>query len=215
MRTLLAIMMLSGALCAQQIDRIVAVVNRQPIVESEWEQQERFESLANEETTKEFTHSREALDRVIDRRLILQQMETARVPRSDASAIGTQITAFRTQLRLQEQQLWQQKLESYGLLESDVADILGEQADVLRFIDARFRMSVHITPEEVRQYYQQTYLTDLRKSGKNAPAQPLDQVRTQIESILVQQRVNDLFTTWLKTLRAQANVRLVYKDETR
>jgi parvulin-like peptidyl-prolyl isomerase len=213
MRVLLALLALSAALSAQEIDRIVAVVNRQPIVESEWEQQERFESLANEEPTKGFTHSREALDRVIDRRLILQQMESAHVPRSDAKAIAAQVTAFRTQLRLEDQTLWQQKLVSHGLLESDIADILGEQADVLRFIDVRFRMSVHVTPEDVRQYYQQSYLPELRRNDKNGVAQTLDRVRPQIQSILVQQRVNDLFATWLKTLRAQANVRLVYKDE--
>jgi hypothetical protein len=212
MRLLLAFIMLSTALGAQQIDRIVAVVNRQPIVESEWEQQERFESLANDDPAGGFAHSREALDRVIDRRLILQQMQTTRIGRSDANAIAAQVTAFRTQLGLKNQTVWQQALQSHGLLESDIADILGEQADVLRFIDARFRMSVHITPEEVKQYYQQVYLPELRKR-EDARAQSLDQVRSQIESVLLQQRVNDMFATWLKTLRAQANVRLLYKDD--
>lgn len=212
MRFLFAVAMLSSALCAQEIDRIVAVVNRQPIIESEWEQQERFESLANEEPAKGFTHSREALDRVIDRRLILQQMEGAHVPRSDEGATAAQVSAFRTQLQLKDQDQWQQKLKSYGLLETDVADILAEQADVLRFIDARFRMSVRVTPEEVRQYYQQSYVPEFRKSGHSTPP-PLEQVRAQIESVLFQQRVNDLFATWLKTLRGQANIRLLYKDE--
>jgi hypothetical protein len=212
MRLLLAFIMLSTALGAQQIDRIVAVVNRQPIVESEWEQQERFESLANDDPAGGFAHSREALDRVIDRRLILQQMQTAPNGRSDANAMAAQVSALRTQLGLQDQAVWQQKLQWHGLLESDIADILAEQADVLRFIDARFKMSVHITPDEVKQYYQQVYLPELRKK-EDAHAQSLEQVRSKIESILIQQRVNDLFATWLKTLRAQASVRLLYKED--
>ena len=214
MKVLLTLtLFMAGVLPAQQIDRIIAVVNNQPIIESEWEQQERFEALSNEEPFKGFQHSAESLDRIIDRRLILQQFENARVTPVEPSVVASQLTSLRSQLHLEADAAWKAKLKQYGLLEADVADVVAEQANVLRFIDSRFRMAAQASPEEIRRYYNQTFVPEFRRQGKGGPPPKLEDVRAQIEAILVQQRMNDLFTTWLKTIRGQANIRMFSKDE--
>jgi hypothetical protein len=198
---------------AQQIDRIVAVVNNQAIVESEWEQQERFEALSNEEQFRGFQHSTASLDRIIDRRLILQQLGNTRVNVADKAEVAAQVTSLRSQLHLESDQAWKAKLKQYGLLEADISDIVAEQANVLRFIDTRFRIAVQVAPEDVRRYYNQTFVPEFRRTGKGAQPPKLDEVRAKIEAVLIQQRMNDLFTTWLKTIRAQANIRIFSKDD--
>ena len=208
MKVLVVILSLAAALSAQQIDRIVALVDRQPILESEWEQQERFEAMSNDVPFVGFQHSDEALDRLIDRRLILTQIEAAKMPRASADAVAAQLTSLRKQLNLTKDAAWSAKLKQYGLLDPDVADIVGEQADVLRFIEVRFRMAVHVNDEDIRRYYNDTYLPEFRRTAKPGQAPPkLVDVHSQIESVLAQQRMNDLFATWLNNLRNQANIR--------
>jgi hypothetical protein len=212
MRIALAIAALSLTLFAQEqeIDRIAVVVNRQPITMGEWEQQERFEALSNSEPWNGVQHSRAALDRLIDRSLILEQMQQAGVARADATATAAQLSAFRTQIKLNGENEWRAALKRYGLLEADVADIIAEQTDVLHFMEQRFRPAVHVAPEDVRRYYRQSYLPEFTRTARPGTKPPaLEQVQSQIIAVLAEQRMNDLFTAWLKNLRAQANIRHV------
>jgi hypothetical protein len=99
------------------------------------------------------------------------------------------------------------------LLEADVADIIAEQTAVLHFMEQRFRPAVHIAPEDVRRYYRDTYIPEFAKTAKaGTKPPPVDQVQQQITTVLAEQRMNDLFATWLKTLRTQANIRRVAKE---
>jgi hypothetical protein len=208
MRTAIAIAALTLVGYAQQIDRIVATVNNRPVTESEWEQQERFEAMTNNEPWTGFQHSQASLERLIDRALILQQMDSAAIPKADDAFVAAQLISLRKQMKLESDNDWKARLTQYGLLEPDVADVVSEQANVLRFIDARFRPAVHIPIEDVRRYYRETYLPQFRRTAKSGGAPPpLAEVESQIIGILTEQRLNDLFTTWLKTLRAQANVK--------
>jgi len=215
MRPAIAVAALCLTLFAQEhvIDRIAVVVNREPITMGEWEQQERFEALSNGEPWNGVKHSREALDRLIDRALILEQMRQADERRGDATRTAAQMTSFRKDLKLEDDGTWRAALHRYGLLEADVADMIAEQTEVVRFIEERFRPAVHVAPEDVRRYYRQTYVPEFAKTAKGGEKPPvLDQVQSQIVAVLAEQRMNDLFSAWLKNLRAQANIRRVAKE---
>jgi len=212
MKTLFTILLLAAPIFGGQIDRIVAVVNNHPVSESEWEQQERFEALGNNVPFKGFQRSKEALDRIIDRRIVLAQRDNLDLPEADPKKVAAQLVSFRKQLGLESDSAWKQRLKDYGLLEADVAEIIGEQLDVLEFVDTRFRMAVQVSPLDIRTYYNETYLPEFRKQTPDTPAPALDQVRAQIESILLQQRMNDLFNTWMKTVRSQATIRFIHPE---
>lgn len=205
MRSFAALLVVVVATAAAQIDRIVATVNNTPITSSEWEQQERFEAMTNNQPWAGVKRSREALDRIIDRKLILDQMRS-RAAEPSPEAIATHIAGFRQQLQLESDGEWKARLKHYGLLEPDVADVLAEQAMILRFIEERFRPAVQVPEDDVRRYYLTTYLPQFNRSGKGDPP-PLPRVRNEILAVLTEQRVNDLFQAWLNTLRAQANIR--------
>jgi hypothetical protein len=208
MRTAVAIAALLLVGYAQQIDRIVSTVNNRAITESEWEQQERFEAMTNNEPWTGFHHSQASLERLIDRALILQQMDSAGIANADEAFVAAQLVSLRKQMKLESDSDWRARLKQYGLLEPDVADVVGEQANMLRFIDARFRPAVHIPIEDVRRYYRDTYVPQFRRTAKpGAIPPPLAEVESQVIGVLSEQRLNDLFTTWLKTLRTQANVK--------
>ena len=215
MRVLFALAAFSLTLFAQEreIDRIAVVVNQQPITMGEWEQQERFEALTNDVPWNGVQRSRAALDRLVDRALIIEQMQQSGIATVDATATAAQLSTFRALLKLENEGAWQEALKRYGLLEADVADIIAQQTDVLRFMEQRFRPAVHVATEDVRRYYRETYLPEFSRTAKaGAKAPPLDQVQQQIVTVLAEQRMNDLFTAWLKNLRAQANIRSVAKE---
>lgn len=210
MRMLTAILLFAVPLFGGQIDRIVAVVNHHPVSESEWEQQERFEALGNQEPFRGFQRSKEALDRIIDRRLVLEQRDNLEMPDIDPQKVAAQLVSFRKQLGLESDTDWKQRLQEYGLLEADVADIIGEQLEVMNFVDTRFRMAVQSSGVDVRRYYNDEYLPEFRKKSPGGTPPTLDEVRPQIETIVIQQRMNDLFTAWLKTIRGQASIRYIH-----
>jgi hypothetical protein len=215
MRSAFAIIALCVTLFAQEheIDRIAVVVNRQPITMGEWEQQERFEALTNNAPWNGVQRSHASLDRLIDRALIVEQMQQSGIATTDATGTAAHLSALRTQLKLENDEAWHAALKRYGLLEADVADIIAEQTDVLRFMELRFRPAVHVTPEDVRRYYRESYLPEFSRTARaGSKAPPLEQVQQQIVAVLAEQRMNDLFSTWLKNLRAQANIRRVAKE---
>jgi len=78
--------------------------------------------------------------------------------------------------------------------------------EILSFIELRFRQGIRITPEEIDTYYRETLLPQY-PSGQTPP--PLHQVSSRIEEILLQQRVNALFDSWLSNLRSQGQIQVL------
>ena len=78
--------------------------------------------------------------------------------------------------------------------------------EVLSFIELRFRQGIRISPEEIEAYYKDTLLPQY-PVGETPP--PLQQVSSRIEEILLQQRVNALFDTWLENLRKQGQIEVL------
>ena len=83
---------------------------------------------------------------------------------------------------------------------------LRNRLEILSFIELRFRQGIRITPEEIETYYRETLLPQY-PSGQTPP--PLQQVSSRIEEILLQQRVNALFDTWLSNLRSQGQIQVL------
>jgi hypothetical protein len=200
--------------CAGQqvIDRMVAVVDNQVITQSDWDEQERFEALA-EGRSAAVQHSPAALERLIDRVLISEHLSKARLQHATPEDVSSQIAAIRKQLpaaQSQDDAAWRKTLAAYAISEEDLAQIVAEQVDVLRFVDLRFRPSVQVPQEELETYYNKTFLPELKKAGaSDAEPPPLKQVEERIRQVLTEQRVNEILNSWVQSLRTQASIRLI------
>ena len=91
-----------------------------------------------------------------------------------------------------------------GSLRRQVETWLAHDIAVLHQVEARLRPTVQIPPQTIETYYQQTFLPELRKSG--AQDVPLAQVSGKIREILTEQKVNELFSSWLQTLRSESKI---------
>jgi hypothetical protein len=97
-------------------------------------------------------------------------------------------------------------LAAYGLSEEDVAERTAIQVNLLRYLDLRFRSQVHISSRAIENYYRDQLLPQLRRTGAVEP--PLQQVAAKIEQLLTEQRLNELQSQWVRTLRLQAGVQV-------
>jgi hypothetical protein len=196
------------------LDRIVAVVNRQAILFSDIEDEFRIVVLDPARTDQSQMTPQEALQRLISRTLIRQQMQQEDIPTAKPTPeeISSREKEIRSELPVcvrencKSDAAWKAFLTAHDLTPEHVDDYLRNRLEILRFIEMRFRLGIRIAPEEVEAYYREK-LVPLYPPGQNAP--PLEKVAPRIEEILLQQQVNILFEDWLSNLQKQGEIEIL------
>ncbi len=192
---------------AEVIDRIVATVNRHAILASEWDEAVSFECLVNGRPLKDVTpdERRQTLERLIDQELIAERMRTSSFLPATLEEIAGRVRELRqTVAAWKTDDGWCAALAGYGLTEEDVEERTAVQVNLLRYLDSRFRYQIRIDPRRIENYYREQLLPQLRKAG--APEPPLPQVAPMIEQLLVERRLNELQSQWVRTLRLQGEI---------
>ena len=201
------LLLLAASGGAQVVDRMVAVVNKQVILESELDQATRVEFLLQAKPIEQLAQTDRAaeLERLIDRSLLEQQIVDSAMLNPSAEDLAAKIKELREGLPgAGSDERWKAILGGYGLTQQDVEEQLTSQFRILRFIDLRFRGLVHVDKDAINAYYQDRFLPEVRK--RNAAEPKLSDVSDKIEQILAEQRIDGLLNNWLKTLRAQAQI---------
>lgn len=184
------------------LDRVVAVVNRQPILDSQVRQAAWYRLFSTPHERRSALRKldcRTALHHLIMERLIAQAMPKAAsrpLPKPQWRAWARQMGGMQ-HLRAQARK--------YHLTAGEVRRLAGRQFAMIRFMDARFNPQIHISAAAERNYYQRVYLPMCRK--KHQPAAALERVRPLIRAILRQQALGRREQAWIKNLRQQARVR--------
>jgi hypothetical protein len=198
-------------LAAQQIiDRIVTVVNGRVITQNDWDEQERFEALAEGRPPEQAKHSAAALERLIDHVLLLQQMAELNFRPPAPELVQQEVQSIKKQFRPEEmnsEAAWQKTLSAYGIPQEDFNQLVTEQANVLRFIDVRFRSNTRIAQYEIETYYRETFVPQFQKESGGNAVPPLRQVQDKIQQVLTEQRVSEGLNSFVQSLRAQAVIR--------
>ena len=191
----------------QLLDRMVAVVNKHVILESELDQAVRVEYLMQGKPLAKVSSadSVAVLDRLVDRALLEQQILHPEMLAPTPEELADQVKEVRQQVPGAATDAgWKSLLASYDLTQQDIEEHLVSQVRELRFVDLRFRGLVRVDKNDISNYYQQKFLPQLRSQGAAEP--PLAQVSGQIEKILAEQSIDDMLNRWLETLRAQAHI---------
>ena len=201
------VLLLAGIMQAQVVDRMVAVVNRHVILESDLDQATRVEFLMQAKPIERLTYGDRiaVMERLIDRSLLDQQIVNPAMLDPAPAELKAKIEEVRQGIPgAAKDETWKTILAGYGLTQQDVEEQLTSQVRILRFIDLRFRGLVRVDKAAIASYYQDRFLPELRK--RNASEPKLEEVSDKIEQILAEQRIDELLSNWLKTLRAQAHI---------
>ncbi len=200
------------------VDRVVAVVNQAPILDSDLDEERRFANFRTTVEPNETFSRKRALERLIDRALILQQAKLqALQPISDAEVdaqialLRKQIPACKAEFHCETDAGWKRYLDTQGFSPEELKQRWRERMEVLQFIDLRFRGGIRIPQEDVKAYYDKILLPEYKRL-KVAPPE-VKAVAKQIREVLLQEQVSSLMDDWLKSLRAQGSVRIMSSED--
>lgn len=206
--TICALTVLASGLFAhagQVVDRIVAIVNGQIILQSDWEDEIRYEAFVAKRTA-DSVDRKAALDHLIDQELLREQIHAPESLPPTGQEVQSQIQEIRKQYEgAATEEGWTSLLAAHRLNESELRRRVTLELQLARLVDARLRPAANITSKSIESYYNQELLPQLRQSG--AKEVPLAEVTPQIKELLTQQKINQLLITWLRDLHAGSEIR--------
>jgi peptidyl-prolyl cis-trans isomerase SurA len=198
------------------LDRLIAVVNEDVILESDVDEERRFEEV--QPYRSGFVFSRERIiERLIDRALVLQQAALEPEDAVSDKELDAQLATLRKdipackQYHCETDDGWKKYLGDHGFTEKEFRARWKLRMQLLKFIEVRFRNGINIKDSEIKAYYEKTMLPEYAKRNVTPPK--LDTIQKRIEEVLLQQEVGALLQDWLKSLRAQGSVRIITPGE--
>lgn len=197
------------------LDRVIAVINGDVLLESDLEEEMHYAVLQPYSVPPGRNSRQRALQRLINRTLILQQIREMNMQnlKPKESDIMQRIAEMRKQIpacvhyQCQTEAGWQAFLRDNHFTLEQVKEHWEQRLEILTFIEERFRSGIHISKDEIEKYYQQIFVPQFAKEKVQPPT--LSSVSSRVEEILLQQKVNDLLQDWLKNLRERGGVEIL------
>jgi peptidyl-prolyl cis-trans isomerase SurA len=195
------------------LDRVIAVVNGDLVLESDVEEEKRFAVFQPLRNAGSDYSRASAIERLINRALILQQLKLQPQPPITDKALDTELTQLRNAIpeckpyHCETDAGWEKFVADQGFTMPEFRERWRHRMEVLRFIEQRFRMGIRISPEEIKTYYDKTLVPQYAKQKVTPPK--LETISERIQEVLLQQQVGSLLGDWLKSLRVQGSVRIL------
>lgn len=204
---LVGALLLAGRLAAAPpgvtpVDRVLAVVDEDPILASDVERQIGLDLVLGCEKATGRELRRCVLDRLVDQRLLYHEVDRYGAGQVQVGAIEDQVAEIRQ--RYPDPAAFEKALASVGLDENGLRQLVARQLAILAYVDERLGPRVFVGLDDIRSYYQGTLTPQLQ--GKGQPVPPIEQVREDIRRVIKEQRLNEEMKRWLDELRSQADV---------
>ena len=195
------------------LDRIVARVNAHVILQSDWDDELRYECFMSGRKLSDATSAEKkpALDRLIDQEILREQMHVMDLKPAGSEQVKKQMELLKSdQLREHPGESWEDALRQYQLTEKVVESHVVAELEQFQLIDTRFRPSIQISAAEIDKYYREQLVPKLPASDRVS----LADATTKIREILIQDKMNQLLSSWLEALRSQAQIRITPENPT-
>jgi hypothetical protein len=191
----------------QVVDKMVATVNagvRTDLITYSdllWQLALQPDTVLDNPTSEQLNR---ALRLLIDQRLILQEAEKIPTivpkPKEVSDARDELARNFPSQTE------FQQRLQRVGLTSEKLDEIIEQRLKMEKYLDFRFRNFVIISQKEIADYYRDVYVPRLhaRFPGRIVPS--LEQVRSEIETTLMEAKIESETDAFLDTARERAEI---------
>jgi peptidyl-prolyl cis-trans isomerase SurA len=199
------------------LDRVVAVVNGDVILESDVDEEGRFEDIQPYRRTAGDRSRERTIERLIDRDLILQQAELEPEDAITDKALDDQLKMLRKDIpdckeyHCESDEGWKKYLGDHGFTVEEFRERWRLRMQLLRFIEVRFRNGIKVSDSEIKDFYEKRMAPEYAK--RNVAPPKLDTISKRIEEVLLQQQVGALLVDWLKSLRVQGSVKIMTPGE--
>ena len=198
------------------VDQVIAVVNNDLVLESDIDEERRFEAFEPFSTPGGFNRDR-AIARLVDRTLIIQQARLQPDQLVSLEDAKIQLQSLRKDLpackayACETDAGWNRFVHDQGFTQDELAERWQQRMEILKFVETRFRAGIDITPAEIKTYYEKTMLPEYTRVGTTPPK--LDVITDRIQEVLLEQRVSALLADWLRSLKAEGSVRIMRPRE--
>jgi len=150
------------------------------------------------------SHLNDALRKLIDQRLILQEAEKlptiAPTPKEVSDARDELARYFSSPAE------FQQRLQRVGLTSEKLDEILEQRLKMEKYLSFRFQNFVVITQDEIADYYNKVYVPRLRARFPGRIVPSLEQARSEIETLLTEGKIESDTDAFLDTARERAEI---------
>lgn len=163
-----------------RLERIVAVVDEDPIFASELERAARWAGDAP-------PTPRELLDQLIDERLRAHEVDRHGLVQVGEDAVRAQLDAVPPGVDLEEAER-----------------LVRRQLRILAYVEQRLGALVFVSDDAVRAYYDGTLREEMRRRGEVLP--PFDEVQSPIRQLLREEALERRIVTWTEELRRRAEI---------
>lgn len=184
------------------IDRIVAVVDDDPISRSDLERLIALGEIEPAPGEDRRRLERRALERLIDQRLRFHEVDRHGVTAVPHETVDAQVAALRE--RLGGEEGLARRLAEAGIDEERLRYRLGRQLRVALYIEARLGPRIFVDLEAIRGYYEGELAAEMARRGEPLP--PLEQVSEPIRALLRERQLDREIELWTAELRAKADV---------
>lgn len=196
-------------------DQVVGVVNGDLVLESDVNEERRFEAFEPFSVPGAFSRDR-AIERLIDRALILQQSQLQPDQAVTQAEAEAQLQTLRKELPAcrglcETDAGWNKFIADRGFTMPELVDRWQQRMEILRFIEMRFRAGIEITPAQIKAYYEKNMLPQYARVKATPPK--LETISNRVQEILLEQQVSSLLSDWLTSLKAEGNVRIMRPGE--
>jgi peptidyl-prolyl cis-trans isomerase SurA len=197
------------------LDRVIAIVNGDVLLESDVREEMRVAVLQPISIAAGQNTESDAVQRLIRRALILQQMRAQQAINYSVSdeEVQKSLKELRAEIPICRQigcsteEGWKAFLKANDLTEKQAEDRWRQRLEILKFINIRFGAGIRISRQDIQKYYQSNVVRSFEKLKEKPPS--VESVSARIQEILLQQQVNSMLRDWLQSLRDQGTVQIL------
>ena len=191
----------SWSVRAEIIDRILAVVDTQIITLSDVRAALKF-GLVPEDVSLDPTGA--ALQRLIDRRLMLIEVDRYAPPEPAEAAVNASLVAI--ERRFKDALALEIALTQLGLTREELRRQLRDALRIESYLQQRFLAAVQVSDDDVVRYYRE-HSEEFMRDGQ---LRPFDEVRDIARTRAIESQRAASVRQWVEGLRRRGSVQLLY-----
>lgn len=186
----------------ETVDRLLAVVDDDPILESQLAQTIGIGLVEQQAGEGETAFRRRILDGLIEEKLRFHEVDRFGFAEVPVDQVEEQFEAVRG--RFPNERSFQARLEELGLDEQGLRQLLARQVMVLIYVEERLGARVFVGLEEIQAYYDEVLVPRLKE--EDGPVPTIREVREPIRQVLREELLNEEIERWTDELRRDADV---------
>lgn len=187
-----------GIRAEETVDRIVAKVENDIILQSEVRELSRYQFLVDGKSESDGA----ILDRLIDQWVARTEAETARFPHPTDAEIQRGLEQLEQSFATPAEYEAQEKKS--GLNDAEIRKTVAAQLYLNNYLDSRFRSSVQVDAKAIEDFYQTKVVPLAKSRGQEPPT--LEASHDIIQDALIKSGIDEQADRWLRESRARLHV---------